>query len=87
MAALACGLRKAIDQLSESITDVHVFADNQAALTSILAAGHGPAQLTSVAACASVRQWLEASPNHQIHLWWCPGHMGVHWNNEVDREA
>lgn len=87
MAALACGLRKAVDRIPESVTDIHVFADNQAALTSILAAGHGPAQLTSVAACASVRKWLEASPDHQIHLWWCPGHMGVHWNNEVDREA
>lgn len=87
MAALARGLNEAVKIAPPNVTDIHVFADNQAALASILSAKEGPAQLTSIAACASVRPWLEASKEHYIHLWWCPGHQDVPGNVEVDREA
>ncbi|GJE94756.1 hypothetical protein PsYK624_109280 [Phanerochaete sordida] len=87
MAALARGLKEVLRGISEDVTDVHVFADNQAALTSILAAGAGPAQMLSVAACETVRPWLGGSPDRRLHLHWAPGHRGVYWNCVVDREA
>ncbi|EKM56345.1 uncharacterized protein PHACADRAFT_71216, partial [Phanerochaete carnosa HHB-10118-sp] len=87
MAALARGLNEVVRDLPGSVTDIHVFADNQAALLSILAAGQGPAQGLSVAACQSVRPWLTASPAHHVHVWWCPGHRGVYWNGVVDKAA
>ncbi|GJE92813.1 hypothetical protein PsYK624_089700 [Phanerochaete sordida] len=87
MAALARGLKEVLRDLPEDVTDVHVFADNQAALTSILAAGAGPAQMLSIAACATVRPWLSGSPDRTLHMHWAPGHRGVYWNCVVDREA
>lgn len=87
MAALARGLKEAVRDIPESVTDIHVLADNQAALKSILAAGRGPSQLTSVAACQSVRPWLAASTEHRIHIRRCPGHEGVWWNEKVDKAA
>lgn len=87
MAALARGLNEAVRGLPDSVSDIHVFADNQAALASILAAGSGPAQMLSVAACTTARAWLGQSENRCIHLHWVPGHQGVHWNCVVDREA
>lgn len=87
MAALARGLKEGVRNAPVHVSDIHVFADNQAALASILAAGCGPAQLLAVAACESVRPWLEASKQHKIHLWWCPGHFDVPGNVAVDKEA
>jgi ribonuclease HI len=87
VAALARGLGEAAMWLPESVMELHVFADNQAALTSVLAAGRGPAQMLSVAACATVRRWLAKDPRRCVHLWWCPGHRGVLLNGVVDKEA
>lgn len=38
--------------------------------------------MVSVAACKTVRQWLAKSRLHQVHIWWCPGHRGVYWNEK-----
>ena len=87
MIALARGLSEATTRISERIKNIHVFADNQAALTSILAATGGSSQMVSVAACQTARRWLARSEDHHIHIWWCPGHRGVYWNEKVDKEA
>ncbi|KIP02158.1 hypothetical protein PHLGIDRAFT_41651, partial [Phlebiopsis gigantea 11061_1 CR5-6] len=87
MAALARGLKEVLRDLPATVNDVHVFADNQAALTSILAAGSGPAQMLSVAACATIRPWLQQSSMHRLHMHWVPGHRGVYWNGVVDKDA
>ena len=68
MAALARGVKEAVRDIPASVTDIHIFADNRAALTSILAAGRGPSQMLSVAACASIRPWLLQSANHRVHV-------------------
>lgn len=87
MAASARGLKEVVRDIPDSVSDIHVFADNRAALTSILAAGRGPLQMLAISACASVWPWLEASPEHCIHIRWCPGHRGVYWNTVVDRDT
>ena len=87
MAALARGVSEVMRGLPEAMTDVHIFVDNRAALASILAAGNGPSQMLSTAACRAVRPWLSRSAEHRVHVWWCPGHWGVYWNTVVDKEA
>ncbi|EKM56353.1 uncharacterized protein PHACADRAFT_193970 [Phanerochaete carnosa HHB-10118-sp] len=87
MAALAQSLNEVMRDLPESVSDIHVFAYNRTALTSILAAGTGPAQMLSVVACQSVHPWLACSPEHWIHVWWCPGHRGMYWNTVIDKDA
>ncbi|KIP08671.1 hypothetical protein PHLGIDRAFT_68979 [Phlebiopsis gigantea 11061_1 CR5-6] len=79
MAALARGLKEVLRDLPDGVKD--------AALTSILGAGSGPAQMLSVAACATVRPWLQQSEERRIHMHWTPGHRGVYWNGVVDRDA
>lgn len=87
MAALVRGIREAVNMATPEVSNIHVFADNQAALTAILTTNPGPSQLLSIAACRSVRPWLQQSPSHRVHLWWCPGHQNIAGNVAVDHEA
>ena len=87
MAALARGISEATDNPNPEAKAIHVFADNKGALSAIMMAKAGPAQSFSTLACSRVRKWLEEDEERTVHLWWCPGHSGVYFNDMVDREA
>ncbi|KAI0070801.1 hypothetical protein K474DRAFT_1564735, partial [Panus rudis PR-1116 ss-1] len=87
MAALAVGLRKAVETAGDSITEIHVYVDNKAAAQAILAAGRGPSQMVSIMAAKSARSFLQRSAEHKIFISWCPSHTGIVQNEFVDQSA
>lgn len=61
------------------------FADNESALHSLLDTSLHSSHIMSVLSAKRAREWLEAEPNHTIHLHWIPGHRGIALNELVDR--
>ena len=66
--------------------DIHVYADNRAALNTIFDTSLHSSQAISISACSLARTWL-STHRSRIHLHWCPGHMGIELNELVDRDA
>ncbi|KAI0075675.1 hypothetical protein K474DRAFT_1624239 [Panus rudis PR-1116 ss-1] len=87
MAALAAGIRKAVETAGDQITEIHIYVDNKAAAQAILAANRGPSQMVSVMAARSARQFLERDEQRKIFIWWCPSHEGIIQNEFVDQAA
>lgn len=87
MAALAKGVIDMCARIPPHIHTLHVYADNRAALLRLLNPVVGPSQLLAVLACKTLRSFLAASPAHNVHIHWCPGHVDVDLNEEVDRLA
>lgn len=84
MAALARGMRAAItDVLIQTLT-LHIYVDNKAAAGQIFRCSHGPAQLLSVLACHTARDFLASHPDCHIHVHWCLAHVGIPQNEFVD---
>lgn len=87
MAALARGIRVAIDTCSTAILHLHVFVDNRAAARAILEAKLGPSHLLSVSACSNVRSFLDQDPRRSVSIHWCPAHVRIAQNELVDTLA
>ncbi|KAI0073446.1 hypothetical protein K474DRAFT_1558142, partial [Panus rudis PR-1116 ss-1] len=85
MAALAVGIRKAVDSAGPHITELHIFVDNKSAARAILAAGEGPSQMISILASKTARTFLKRSPHHKIFIRWCPSHCGIVQNKFVNQ--
>ena len=66
---------------------IHVVADNESALKTILDPSMHGQQLVSVVACKNVRAWLTKDNKRRIEFHWCPSHEGVEWNERVDEDA
>ena len=97
---LACGQATAFDAeimgltialhhatLIEDSSDIILYADNEAALKALLNPSVHPSQMCSILACQRLRAWLSASPNRHITIAWCPGHVGVPRQEQVDTLA
>ncbi|KAH9911563.1 uncharacterized protein BXZ73DRAFT_35246, partial [Epithele typhae] len=84
MMAQGMGLGFATKQICETI---HVVADNESALRTILDTGMHGQQLVSVIACRKVREWMEKDERRRIVFHWCPSHVGIEWNERVDEDA
>lgn len=87
MIALARGISKMCDKANANVTTLHIFTDNKAALQRTLNPALGPAQMCAILAAKTLRQFLERSPDHEIHLHWCPAHQGIALNEAVDALA
>ncbi|TFK90462.1 hypothetical protein K466DRAFT_470811, partial [Polyporus arcularius HHB13444] len=66
---------------------IHVVADNESALKTLLDPGMHGQQLVSVIACKNVREWLTKDERRRVVFHWCPSHEGVAWNEQVDEDA
>lgn len=88
MTALARGIVEMCNRLPAHVTTLHIYADNRAALLRILnPSAVGPSQLLAILACKTLRGFLDTSPSHRVHVHWCPGHVNVDLNEDVDRLA
>lgn len=61
----------------QSCNTIHVVADNESALTTLLDPGMHGQQLVSVIACHNAREWLAKDEQRRIVLHWCPSHVGM----------
>ncbi|KZV67102.1 hypothetical protein PENSPDRAFT_540433, partial [Peniophora sp. CONT] len=80
--AMALGALTPLDDA----TDIHIFADNKAALASIIDTSIHSSQSLSVNACRLLRPWL-ATHEGNVHFHWCPGHVGLELNELVDGDV
>lgn len=47
---------------------------------------HGQ-RLVSVVACSNVREWLQRDARRKVVFHWCPSHMGIEWNELVNKDS
>lgn len=87
MAALARGLKAAVQHCNRDTKAIHAFVDNKSAVKTIFACNNGPAQLLSVVACTTARAFLDQDPERTITIHWCPAHVNVPQNEHVDKLA
>ncbi|KZV64063.1 hypothetical protein PENSPDRAFT_588976, partial [Peniophora sp. CONT] len=66
--------------------DLHVFADNRGALTTITDTRIHSSQALSTITCQHLRKWLETHDG-TITFHWVPGHMNIRLNELVDGDA
>ncbi|EIM87713.1 uncharacterized protein STEHIDRAFT_121331 [Stereum hirsutum FP-91666 SS1] len=86
LAGLAAALNASIIAARErdTITSIHLFADNSSALESLFRPNFHSSQIVSVLAARKAREWLTEDNTRHIHLHWVPGHQGVELNEVVD---
>ena len=56
---------------------IHIVADNESALQTLLDRGMHGQQLVSVIACRNAGEWLTKDPRRRIEFHWCPSHEGI----------
>ncbi|KAJ1300689.1 hypothetical protein OPQ81_002336 [Rhizoctonia solani] len=88
MLALALALKKATSHARRlEAHSIVLFADNQAAVSSITLLTKHPGQYASIAFREAADKFLEESPLNHIKVCWVPGHDGVEGNERADRLA
>ncbi|ETW79535.1 hypothetical protein HETIRDRAFT_322591 [Heterobasidion irregulare TC 32-1] len=73
--------------LTPNTSNIILYADNEAALKSLLDPRVHPSQMCSILACQRLRAWLSAAPDHHLTIAWCPGHVGIPRQEQVDTLA
>jgi ribonuclease HI len=68
-------------------TDLHIFSDSQAVITTLLSVVPHSAQAISISTATRLRMWFSDNPNAHLHVRWCPCHVGVEQNEIVDCQA
>ncbi|ETW81315.1 hypothetical protein HETIRDRAFT_426780 [Heterobasidion irregulare TC 32-1] len=63
--------------LTPNTFNIILYADNEAALKSLLDPRVHPSQMCSILACQRLRAWLSATLNRHLTIAWCPGHVGI----------
>ncbi|TFY81421.1 hypothetical protein EWM64_g2600 [Hericium alpestre] len=82
------GLYMAIRHLTQvDANSIHLYCDNESTLRMLFDTRLHASQMLSIMACCSARSWLLDHPECSIHLHWCPGHVGIENNEQVDRDA
>ncbi|KAI0820187.1 hypothetical protein BC628DRAFT_1423122 [Trametes gibbosa] len=64
---------------------VHIFCDNETALTSITDTSGG--RMAAVNTCRILRDWFERHPENHLHLHWCSSHSGIDENDAIDADV
>ncbi|OSD05221.1 hypothetical protein PYCCODRAFT_1362835 [Trametes coccinea BRFM310] len=64
---------------------VHIFADNEGALKSLLDTSSGRG--TTINTCRILRDWFERDERNHLVLHYCPSHSGVDENEAVDADV
>lgn len=87
MAALKGGMENAVRRAKKSTKMIRVFVDNVAAANAIVKPKLGPSMHFAVEACEHMRKFLSEDVERKIIIQWCPSHIGIKCNEEVDEEA
>ena len=89
MAAPSISTTKVANLLTDypNITNIHLFADNAAAVTAIADPKSGPSQYFVLKFHQTVRPLLENNPNLLISVAWCPSHCDNPGYDRVDELA
>jgi ribonuclease HI len=69
------------------IKSATIITDNKAAINALFDTNTHSNQNTSIRICMAARDWLSQSPEHTLHISWCPSHTGITGNEHVDRLA
>ena len=64
-----------------------LYVDNETALHSLLDTSLHPSQICSILAYQRLRAWLLHSPDYQITLAWCLGHVNIAPQEHIDQLA
>lgn len=67
--------------------NIHIFADNSAAIWTIFEGRPGLGQTTSRSFRRTAFKFLDADATRQIHVGWVPGHCGIEGNDRADVRA
>ncbi|KAF5374701.1 hypothetical protein D9615_009019 [Tricholomella constricta] len=70
-----------------TVKNIYIYADNAAAVTSIFEPKSAPGQFNMVTFNKTIVEFLNRSPEHKVHIEWCPGHTDVKGNERADEEA
>jgi ribonuclease HI len=82
-AAATCKLAKR----KNNANHIFLFADNTAAMNSIFDPKPGPAQLYAIKTHKHLSKFLDAHPDNQVTIAWCPGHKNIRGNERADKLA
>ncbi|CDO70323.1 hypothetical protein BN946_scf184843.g12 [Trametes cinnabarina] len=69
----------------KSYHTVHLFADNESALKSLLDTSTGRG--TTINTCRILRDWFERNERNHLILHYCPSHSGIDENEAVDADV
>lgn len=94
MLTISRGLQDASPFITDDITTLVVFADNESAVRKSMRPANGPSSLAAIRSCTSVRKMLTQFPNLVINFCWFPAHItetfgeGLpNFNDHVDKLA
>lgn len=77
MAALKGGLAVVLCNVSATVKTVHA----------IVCPKKGPSVMQAISACKRIRVFLNEDEEWQVIIQWCPSHIGIKCNEEVDELA
>ena len=89
MAALTVSASKAANLHNDfpNISNIHIFADNAAAILAINDPKPGPAQFFALKFHHTIKPLLDRDPNLTITVAWCPSHCDIRGNDRADELA
>ena len=91
MCALASAAKRVMEHLDfdemDTVTHLHFFADNSAAVERILDPQPGASQRFAVEFCSLAAEFLARDASHEVSVSWVPSHVGIPGNERADELA
>ncbi|KAJ3562483.1 hypothetical protein NP233_g9541 [Leucocoprinus birnbaumii] len=89
LTGMAMGLKAAISKANENpeIRHIHIYADNVSAIGTIHDPKPRQGQLLALSFYNDMHKWLDAHPENQLSIEWCPGHTDIPGNDRADALA
>ncbi|KAJ3527026.1 hypothetical protein NM688_g8183 [Phlebia brevispora] len=91
--AITMGLHHALAYLDrlpdsgESVKEIHIWTDSQSAGGLVAEPKLGPAQIARILQIKSLRRFLVTGEDTVVTIHWCPSHVGIKQNEDVDTDA
>ena len=70
-----------------TINHIFLFADNTSAVSAIFDPKPAPGQIYAIKAHHHLTRFLDANPENQVTIAWCPGHQNIRGNKRADKLA